>query len=132
MCYSITVRSTSNIINQEASHARSGRRIHRFEGRTDDPCPWVYDHAVEPMPEAEALSFLLPHSFRGHRRIVRSFTIAEPKRMRMARADSVDERMTLTHRVWRAITESVPAPRNPKPELIQVIQYQHWSYQDGW
>ena len=25
-----------------------------------------------------------------------------------------------------------PAPRNPKPELIQVIQYQHWSYQDGW
>jgi hypothetical protein len=64
------------------------------------PYPWVYDHAVEPMPEAEALSFLLSHSFRGHRRTVRSFTIAERKRMRMATwADSVDERMTLTHRV---------------------------------
>ena len=100
---------------------RDGRRV-----RT----PGYHDHSVEPLPEAEALSFLLSHSFRGHRRIVRSLTIAERKRMRMATwADSVDERMTLMHRVWRAITESVKAPRNPgKPELIQVVQYEHWAY----
>lgn len=92
--------------------------------------PGFHDHAVEPMPEAEALSFLLSHSFRGHRRIVRSLTIAERKRMRMATwADSVAERMTLMHRVWRAITESVPAPADPNtPHLIQVVQYQHWAY----
>ena len=100
---------------------RDGRRV-----RT----PGYHDHSVEPLPEAEALSFLLSHSFRGHRRIVRSLTIAERKRMRMATwADSVDERMTLMHRVWRAITEPVKAPRNPgKPELIQVVQYEHWAY----
>jgi len=92
--------------------------------------PGYHDQTVEPLPEAEAFSFLLSHSFRGHRRIVRALTIAERKRMRMATwADSVDERMTLMHRVWRAITESVPAPSNPgQPELVQVVQFEHWAY----
>jgi hypothetical protein len=100
---------------------RDGRRV-----RT----PGFHDHGVDPLPEAEALSFLLSHSFRGHRRIVRSLTLEERKRMRMATwADSVSERMTLMHRVWRAITEPVKAPRNPnKPQLIQVVQFEHWAY----
>ena len=92
--------------------------------------PGYYDHGVEPVPEAEALSFLLSHSFPGYRRIVRSVTIAERKRIRLAMwADSVSERMTLIDRVWRAITEPVPMPDDPsKPQLIQVIQYEHWAY----
>jgi hypothetical protein len=100
---------------------RDGRRV-----RT----PGFHDHGVDPLPEAEALSFLLSHSFRGHRRIVRSLTLEERKRMRMATwADSVSERMTLMHRVWRAITEPVKPPRNPnKPQLIQVVQFEHWAY----
>ena len=100
---------------------RDGRRV-----RT----PGFHDHAVEPLPEGEALSFLLSHSFRGQRRIVRSLTIAERKRMRMATwADTVPARMTLMHRVWRAITEAVPAPKDPnQPELIQVVQFEHWAY----
>lgn len=100
---------------------RDGRRV-----RT----PGFHDHAVEPVPEAEALSFLLSHSFRGHRRVVRSLTLAERKRIRLAMwADSVSERMTLIDRVWRAITEAVKGPDNPsKPKLIQVVQYESWAY----
>lgn len=92
--------------------------------------PGSYDQTVEPLPETEALSFLLSHSFRGHRRIVRALTIAERKRMRMATwADSVTERMALMHRVWRAITESAPSPATPgQAELIQVVQFEHWAY----
>ena len=92
--------------------------------------PGYHDHAVEPVPEAEALSFLLSHSFRGHRRVVRSLTIAERKRIRLAMwADAVSARMTLIDRVWRAITLPVHPPKNAnEPELIQVIQYEHWAY----
>ena len=92
--------------------------------------PGFHDHAVEPVPEAEALSFLLSHSFPGHRRIVRSLTTAERKRIRLAIwADSVSERMTLVDRVWRAITEPVGLPEDPnEPELLQVVQYEHWAY----
>lgn len=100
---------------------RDGRRV-----RT----PGYHDHGVEPLPEAEALSFLLSHSFKGHRKIVRSLTIAERQRMRMATwAESVQERMNLLHRVWRAITEPVQIPKNPaEPVLIQVVQFEHWAY----
>ena len=92
--------------------------------------PGVHDHSVDPVPEAEALSFLLSHSFPGHRRIVRSLTLAERKRIRLAIwADSVSERMTLVDRVWRAITEPVGLPADPnEPELLQVVQYEHWAY----
>jgi len=100
---------------------RDGRRV-----RT----PGVYDHGVDPVPEAEALSFLLSHSFPGHRRVVRSLSVQERKSIRLATyADSVSERMSLVDRVWRAITEAVPPPKDPsKPQLIQVLRYEHWAY----
>jgi hypothetical protein len=92
--------------------------------------PGFHDHTVEPAPEAEALSFLLSHSFRGHRRVVRSLTTNERQRIQLAIwAESVSERMSLVDRVWRAITEPVEAPLNPdKPQLLQVLQFEHWAY----
>ena len=47
--------------------------------------PGNYAHAVETAPEAEALSFLLSHSFRGHRRVVRPLNLGERKRIKLAR-----------------------------------------------
>ena len=92
--------------------------------------PGYYDHAVEPLPESEAVSFLLSHSFPGHRRIVRPFRLDERRRIRLAIwANAVSERMTLMDRVWRAMTQPVPPPADPnEPVLIQVIQYEHWAY----
>ncbi len=85
---------------------------------------------VEPVPEGEALSYLLSHSFPGHRRIVRQMTADERKRIRLARwADSVSERMALVDRIWRSITEAVPPPPDPsKPHLAQVVQFEGWIY----
>ena len=82
------------------------------------------------MPEAEALSYLLSHTFPGHRRITRPLRLDERKRVRLAMwADSVSERMTLVDRVWRAITVPVSPPQNPdEPELIQVVQFENWAY----
>lgn len=92
--------------------------------------PGYYDHGVEAVPEAEALSFLLSHSFPGHRRIVRALSDQERKRIRLALwADSVSERMALVDRVWRSITEQVPAPVNAaEPQLVQVIRFEGWAY----
>jgi len=92
--------------------------------------PGFYDHAVAPVPEEEAVAFLLSHSFRGHRRVIRPLTVDERKRIRLALwADSVSERMTLVDRVWRSITEPVVPSANPKgPWLIQVIRYGSWAY----
>ena len=36
--------------------------------------------------------------------------------------------MSLVDRVWRAITEPVMPPTGHEPELIQVVQYEHWAY----
>lgn len=106
---------------------RDGRRV-RTPGFFEDP--------VEPMPEGEALSFLLSHSFPGHRRIVRSMTPGERRQIRLAAwADSVAERMALVDRVWRAITEPVLPPAGLlTPQLIQVVQFGSWTwplYLDG-
>jgi hypothetical protein len=92
--------------------------------------PGYHDHAVEPVPEAEAIAFLLSHSFRGHRRIIRPLSVEERKRIRLALwADSVSERMTLVDRVWRSITEPVTPPANMKgPQLMQVVRYGNWAY----
>lgn len=92
--------------------------------------PGYYDHGVEPVPEEEAIASLLSHSFRGNRRIVRSLSVQERKRIRLALwADSVQERMTLVDRVWRAITEQVaPVGGMGEPELIQVVQHGDWAY----
>ena len=92
--------------------------------------PGYHDHAVEPVPEGEAIAFLLSHSFRGHRRVTRPMSVEERKRIRLALwADSVAERMTLVDRVWRAITEPIMASANKKgPQLVQVVRYGNWAY----
>lgn len=98
--------------------------------------PGFHADSLEPMPEGEALAFLLSHSFPGYRLVVRSMTVSERKQVRLAAwADSVSERMALVDRVWRAITEPfLPHPGQEGPQLIQVIQYGHWAwpmYADG-
>jgi len=100
---------------------RDGRRV-----RT----PGFHEDSVEPMPEGEALAFLLSHSFPGHRLIVRSMTVGERRQIRLAAwADSVSERMALVDRVWRAITEPfVAGPAHEGPQLVQVVQYGHWAW----
>ena len=93
--------------------------------------PGTRDVAVDPMPEGEALSFLLSHSFPGHRRVVRPLSESDRRNLRLALwADSVQVRMTYVDRVWRNITEPVLPPTDPaKPELIQVIHYGGvWAY----
>jgi hypothetical protein len=85
---------------------------------------------IEPMPEAEAVAFLLSHSFNGHRRMVRSLTIDERRRIRKATwAGSIADRMNLVDRVWRSVSEPVSSLRNEaKPKLIQVIQFGGWAW----
>jgi hypothetical protein len=93
--------------------------------------PGFYEVKVSPMPEAEAMAFLLSHSFPGHRRIVRPLTQRERVRLKRASwADSVNERMTLVDRVWRDITAPVPSPHDPEePELTQVVRVEgEWAY----
>lgn len=92
--------------------------------------PGAYSENVEPMPEAEALAFLLSHSFPGHRRIIRSMNAGERRRIQLAAwADSVSEKMALVDRVWRAITEPVLSPGDPRtPHFLQVVQFGHWAY----
>jgi hypothetical protein len=92
--------------------------------------PGYHDHRLEPVPEGEAIAFLLSHSFRGHRKVVRPLSLEERKRIRLALwADSVSERMTLVDRVWRGITEAVAPPVNAnEPKLIQVVRHGSWAY----
>lgn len=92
--------------------------------------PGNHEVAVEPAPEAEALAFLVSHSFPGHRRIVRSMIEADRKLLQLAMwADSVSERMGLGDRVWRRITEAVPPMNSDRPELIQVVRFgSAWVY----
>lgn len=92
--------------------------------------PGAHADNVEPLPEGEALAFLLSHDFPGHRKVVRPLSIEERKRMALARwADSVSERMALVDRVWRAITVPVATPADPDhPELIQVLRYRDRDY----
>lgn len=92
--------------------------------------PGYHDHRLEPVPEEEAVAFLLSHSFRGHRRVVRPLSLQERKRIRLALwADSVSERMVLVDRVWRAITEPLtPGAGSDEPKLIQVVRYGEWAY----
>ena len=93
--------------------------------------PGTGNGIVDAMPEAEALSFLLSHSFPGHRRVVRPLTETDRKNLRLALwADSVQVRMSYVDRVWRNITEPVAPPSDfRRPELVQVIHYGGvWAY----
>ena len=70
--------------------------------------PGNHEVRVDPSPDAEALSFLLSHTFPGHRKIVRSMTVSDRKQIQLAMwADSVSERMGLVARIWRCITEPI-------------------------
>jgi hypothetical protein len=94
------------------------------------PGDHMHDNDLDPVPEGEAIAFLLSHSFRGHRRVVRPLTLQDRKRIRLALwADSVSERMTLVDRVWRSITEAVVAQRTGSgPWLAQLVRYGQWVY----
>ncbi|MDH5589317.1 MAG: hypothetical protein OEZ65_04170 [Gemmatimonadota bacterium] len=100
---------------------RDGRRV---------KTPGLYERTVDPLPEGEAVAFLLSHSFPGHRKMVRGLTLADRERLRMAMwADSVSARMSIVDRVWRSLTEEVlPLPDMDEPQLIQILQYKHWAY----
>jgi hypothetical protein len=92
--------------------------------------PGAFESRIEPAAEADAVNFLLSHSFSGHRRIVRPLTEGHRRMLRLAMwADSVQERMTLADRVWRSITQPVPAPLEGRgPQLIQILRYGDRSY----
>ena len=93
--------------------------------------PGFFEEKMDPMPEAEAVAFLLSHSFPGHRRIVRPMTPRERARLRMASwADSINKRMSLLDQVWRGITKPVPSPQDLSvPELIQIVRVNgEWAY----
>ena len=93
--------------------------------------PGYHEVEMDPMPEVEAMAFLLSHSFPGHRRIVRPLTLRERKKLKRASwADSINERMSLVDLVWRAITSPVPPPSDPEePELIQIVRVEgEWAY----
>jgi len=93
--------------------------------------PGFCETQTDPMPEAEAVAFMLSHSFRGHRKIIRPLTPRERGKLRVASwADSVNERMSLLDTVWRGITRAAPSPMDPaSPELIQIVRVDgEWAY----
>ena len=93
--------------------------------------PGFFEAEADPMPQAEALAFLLSHSFPGHRRIVRPLTLRERRKLRRASwADSINARMNLMDQVWRGITKPVPPPRDhQEPELVQVVRIEdEWAF----
>ncbi|MCJ7629306.1 MAG: hypothetical protein MUO50_13080 [Longimicrobiales bacterium] len=93
--------------------------------------PGLHEVRLDPMPEAEAVAFLLSHSFPGHRRIVRPLSSRERIALKRASwADSVNERMAVVDRVWRDITRPVPPPFDQEePELIQIVRVEgEWAY----
>jgi hypothetical protein len=93
--------------------------------------PGNHEVRVDPAPDAEALAFLLSHTFPGHRKIVRSMTVSDRKQIQLAMwADSVSERMGLVDRIWRRITEPItPGKLSSRPKLVQVVRYgTSWAY----
>ncbi len=93
--------------------------------------PGYFEEEMDPMPEAEAVAFLLSHSFPGHRRIVRAMTLRERAKLKLASwASSIRERMGLMDQVWRGITKEVASPLDPsEPELVQVVVVDgEWAY----
>ena len=46
--------------------------------------PGNHEIRVDPAPDAEALAFLLSHTFAGHRKIVRSMNVSDRKQIQLA------------------------------------------------
>lgn len=93
--------------------------------------PGAYDERLDALPEKEALSFLLSHSFPGTRMIVRPLSEGNRRTLRRALwADSVNQRMDLVDRVWRSITEPVSGTTtSDEPQLLQIVLYgDEWAY----
>jgi hypothetical protein len=93
--------------------------------------PGNHEVRVDPAPDAEALAFLLSHTFPGHRKIVRSMSVSDRKQIQLAMwADSISERMGLVDRIWRRITEPIPLGKlSDRPKLVQVVLYgTSWAY----
>lgn len=88
--------------------------------------PGWHEERLDPLPEGEALAYLLSHAFPGARRIVRAPDASERTALRRALwSGSVNERMGVVDRVWRAVTRPVPVEvgENGEPVLIQVVLY---------
>ncbi len=92
--------------------------------------PGVIGEEVSPVPEPQAVAFLLTHAFPGHRTVTRPLTEAHRSRLRVAMwADSVAARMDIVDRVWRQITIEVPPPSDlEEPQLAQVLRYGSREY----
>lgn len=105
-----------------------------LDTRDDGPVrmPGLHDEEMEPLPEKDALSFLLSHAFPAPRRIVRSLSLQNRGTLQRALwADSVNQRMDLVDRVWRAITEPCGhvEPSGDHPQLLQIVLYgDEWAY----
>lgn len=102
-----------------------------ISGRRRVRTPGNHEIRVDPAPDAEALAFLLSHTFAGHRKIVRSMNVSDRKQIQFAMwADSVSERMGLVDRIWRRITEPItPGKASVRPKLVQVVRYgTTWAY----
>jgi hypothetical protein len=92
--------------------------------------PGVAGEEVPPVPESEAVAFMLGHAFPGHRKVIRPLNESHRSRIRLAMwADSVAERTHLLDRVWRQITVEVLPPSDPEtPELVQILHYGDREY----
>jgi len=92
--------------------------------------PGVAGEEVSPVPEPQAVAFLLTHAFPGHRKVVRPLSETHRRRLRTAMwADSVAERMNVVDRVWRQITTEVMPPGEPGiPLLVQILRYGDREY----
>lgn len=93
--------------------------------------PGAHDEELDALPERRALSFLLSHSFKGARTIVRPLSEAKRRMLRRAQwADCIGHRMDLVDRVWREITEPVDGiASGDEPQLLQIILYGDlWAY----
>lgn len=96
--------------------------------------PGLHDEeTLDPLPEREALGFLLSHAFSGPRTVARPLSLQNRRTLRRAMwTESVNKRMNLVDRVWREISQ--PAPNggpgsSDQPQLLQVVLYgDEWAY----
>lgn len=93
--------------------------------------PGRHQERFDPLPLGEGLAFLLSHTFRGHRRVVRAPTEWELSYLQHGLwAENVGDRLEQIDRVWRAITEPITPPAGlVRPHLIQIVEFAGvWAY----